>query len=303
MRFIALICAGLMAAAPVAAQERETLGFGRIFTNDYFGDNNDRWRTGSYSYSIVRGHEWTGQLPSAPGAIIEYRLRTEIIAPSNLNGAGSKDRAYAGTIAAGVHTHFTRGGANMSAGLDLVAVGPQTGVADVQDWFHEIVSAPSVSNSVVANQVANAVYPTALAEMSYPIALNQKTTLRPFIEAQYGVENFVRVGADVLIGQVLQGDLWLRDSTTGQLYSGIEDRDAGFGFVLGADYTVIEDSAYFPASFGTIAEDERFRARAGVHMRMGPGMSYFYGLTYLSEEYVGQPEGQVLGSLKLNFNF
>jgi len=28
-----------------------------------------------------------------------------------------------------------------------------------------------------------------------------------------------------------------------------------------------------------------------------------YGVTYLSEEYVGQPEGQVVGSIKLNLNF
>ena len=297
------VCAGLMAAAPVMAQDRETLGTGRIFTNDFFGDNQDRWRSGSYAYSIVRGTGWDGQLPNTPGAILEYRLRTEIIAPAELNGGGSNDRAYAGTLSAGVHTHFARGGANISAGLDIVAVGPQTGVADVQDWFHDLVSAPNLSNSVEANQVQNAVYPTALAELSYPIAISERATLRPFIEAQYGVEDFVRVGADILIGEVLQNDLWLRDSSSGQLYSGIEQGRAGTGFIIGADYATIGDSAYFPASFGTQAEEDRFRARAGVHWRFGDGISYFYGLTYLSEEYVGQTEGQFVGSLKLNFNF
>ena len=303
MRLIAMICAGVMAAAPAAAQERETLGYGRIFTNDFFGDNEDRWRSGSYAYSIVRGPEWDGALPTAPGAILEYRLRSEIIAPSALNGAGSNDRAYVGALSAGVHTHFARGGANISAGVDLVAVGPQTGVADVQDWFHDIVSAPNLGNSVEANQVGNAVYPTALTELSYPIAISDSATLRPFIEAQYGVEDFVRVGADILIGDVLRNDLWLRDSTSGQLYSGVEQGTAGTGFIIGADYATIGDSAYFPVSFGTQAEEDRFRARAGVHWRFGSGISYFYGLTYLSEEYVGQPEGQFVGSLKLNFNF
>lgn len=303
MRLIAALCAGLIAATPGLAQERETLGFGRIFTNDYFGDNKDRWRSGSYAYSIVRGTGWDGQAPSAPGQLLEYRLRTEIIAPSRLNGPGSNDRAYAGTVSAGVHTHFARGDADFSAGLDIVAVGPQTGVADVQDWFHNVVSAPNISNSVTSNQVADGVHPTALGEASYSLPVGQAATVRPFIEAQYGVEDFVRVGADVLIGEALQDDLWLRDSVSGQLYSGIEGEGTGTGFVFGADYAMVADSAYFPASFGTVAEDERLRLRAGVHWRLGRDLSYFYGLTYLSEEYVGQTEGQIVGSLKLNFNF
>lgn len=303
MRLIAALCAGLMATTPALAQDRETLGFGRIFTNDFFGDNDDRWRSGSYTYSITRGTDWTGRAPSAPGALLEYRLRSEIIAPSALNGAGSDDRAYVGALSAGVHTHFARGGADFSAGVDLVAVGPQTGVADVQDWFHDVVSAPNISDRVMANQVDNAVHPTALGQVSFRLPVGVSSSVRPFIEAQYGVEDILRVGADVLIGEVLQQDLWLRDSTSGQLYSGVEVGTGGTGFVLGADYAMIGDSAYFPASFGTEAKDERFRARAGVHWRLGENFSYFYGLTYLSEEYVGQPEGQFVGSLKLNFNF
>ena len=303
MRLIAILCAGLLSASSGVAQERETLGYGRIFTNDFFGDNEDRWRSGSYAFSIVRGPEWEGRAPSTPGAILEYRLRSEIIAPSTLNGAGSDDRAYVGAVSAGVHTHYESFGADVSLGVDIVAVGPQTGVADLQDWFHDIVSAPNISNSVLADQVDNGFYPTALAEVSYPVSIGENATLRPFVEAQYGVENFVRVGADILIGETLQNDLWLRDSPSGQLYTGVETGGAGAGFVLGADYAVIDDSAYFPASFGTVAEDERFRARAGVHWRFGNDFSYFYGVTYLSEEYVGQTEGQFVGSLKLNFNF
>ncbi len=308
MRLITMMCAGLlstglMSANPVAAQERETLGYGRLFTNDFFGDNDDRWRSGSYAFSIVRGTEWEGRAPTAPGAILEYRLRTEVIAPEALNGRGSSDRPYVGAVSFGLHTHFARGGTNISTGVDLVAVGPQTGIIDVQDWFHDLVSAPNVSSAVRSNQVSNAVYPTALAEISYPVSIGENATLRPFVEAQYGVEDYVRVGADIVIGQMLQNDLWLRDSPSGQLYTGVESGEPGTGFTFGADYAYVDDSEYFPASFGTVLEDERFRARAGVHWRFGDGISYFYGVTYLSEEFVGQSEGQVVGSLKLNFNF
>ncbi len=303
MRLTTLLCAFLIAASPSFAQDRETLGYGRLFTNDFLGDTQDRWRTGSYSFSIVRGSDWGGDLASTPRPVLEYRLRSEIIAPGALNGAGSDDRAYVGALSAGLHTHFARGGAEISTGVDLVAVGPQTGIAGVQDWFHDVISAPNISSSVIANQVPNAVYPTAVAQLVYPVQMSGDVTLRPFIEAQYGVEDIVRVGADVTIGQVFAGDLMLRDSTTGQLYTGIEDDTAGTGFVLGADYAVVGESAYFPTGFAAQSQDERFRARAGVHWRFGAGISYFYGVTYLSEEIVGQDEGQIVGSVKLNFNF
>lgn len=303
MRLTIFLTAGLMAATPVLSQERETLGYGRLFTNDYFGDGNDRWRTGSYSFSVVRGTDWSADTPMGFGSLLEYRLRSELIAPSELNGAGSDDRAYVGALSAGVHTHFDRGGWDFSTGVDLVFVGSQTGLLDLQDSFHDLVGAPSVSNAVDANQLRNDVYPTLVAEASYPMALSQTVNLIPFAEAQIGVEDFARVGADVMIGPVLGNDLWLRDSTTGQLYSGLESDRVGLGFVLGADYTFVDDSEYFPSSFGTIAEDERLRVRAGVHARLADGKSYFYGLTYLGEEFEDQTQGQVVGSLKLSFNF
>lgn len=304
MRYIVALCAGLTAAAtPVVAENRETLGIGRLFTNDYLGDGDDRWRTGSYSYSVVRGSDWSGQAPKAFGSLLEYRLRSEIIAPSSLNGAGSDDRAYVGAVTAGVHTHFTRDAWDLSTGVDLVFVGPQTGLSNFQDEFHDFVGASRLSDDVEDNQVSDAVYPTLVAEGARTVAISEAVQFRPFVEAQIGVEDFVRVGADLLIGDVLHGDLWLRDGPTGHLYSGIESDDAGTGFVLGVDYTYLEDSAYFPASFGAVAEDERLRVRAGIHARLGDGASYFYGITYLGEEFEGQTQGQVVGSLKLDFNF
>ena len=303
MRLVAMMCAAVMAASPAVAQDRETLGIGRIFNNDYFGDTKDRWRTGSYAFSIVRGPGWEGRAPSEFGQVLEYRLRTEIIAPARLNGPGSDDRAYVGAISAGLHTHFTRGGAEISLGLDLVAVGPQTGLSDLQDSFHALVDAPNVSNAVIANQIEDAVYPTALAEMSYPVPLSETATLRPFVELQYGVEDIARAGVDLIVGPVGHDDLWLRDIPSGQLYAGVEGDRAGTSFVFGVDYAAVSESAYFPADFGTVAEDERLRVRGGVHTRFGDGISFFYGATYLSEEYEGQPEGQIIGSLKLNFNF
>src|SRR5688572_4566335 len=97
----ALLVIFTFGAVPAIAQERETLGFGRLFTNDFFGDGLDRWRSGSYSFSIIRGLGWNGVLPERFGELIEYRLRSEIIAPGRLNGAGSDDRPYVGAATLG----------------------------------------------------------------------------------------------------------------------------------------------------------------------------------------------------------
>ena len=40
---------------PVLAQDRVTLGWGRLFNNDTLGDTQDRWKTGSYTINHLRG--------------------------------------------------------------------------------------------------------------------------------------------------------------------------------------------------------------------------------------------------------
>ncbi|RYG92891.1 DUF2219 family protein [Loktanella sp. IMCC34160] len=312
MRFHWLIAAvgiALGGAHPAAAldltfgPERETLGVGRLFNNDQFGDTYDRWRTGSYVFSLVRGPDWSGPRPTTPGEIVEYRFRTEIIAPSALNGPGSDDRPYVGALSAGAHTHFSLGRVEASVGADLTAVGPQTGVSDLQAAFHEMFGLPTLSPTVADNQVPNAVYISGTAELGLPVPLSETAVLRPFVEAQAGVEDILRIGGDLVIGRVGQGGLWLRDVPTGQLYPGIATGAGGVTYVVGMDYAVVGQSRFFPDDMGASALPERFRARAMAHWQLGSEVSWGYGMTYLSEEFEGQPEGQFVGSVKLNFNF
>ena len=69
----------LMMTPSAEAGERQKLGYGRLMTNDYFGDGNDRWRTGSWTSSRVWGPEWTGNVPSGFGELIELRLSSEFL--------------------------------------------------------------------------------------------------------------------------------------------------------------------------------------------------------------------------------
>lgn len=68
-RLVASLAIVLSFGSPAISQERVTLGWGRLLNNDALGDGKDRWRTGSYVLSRVRGPSWTGALPEMPGEI------------------------------------------------------------------------------------------------------------------------------------------------------------------------------------------------------------------------------------------
>lgn len=281
--------------------KRETLGFGRLFTNDYFGDGKDRWRTGSYVISLMRGPEWEGQLPDGFGDLLEYRLRTEIIAPDKLNRTVPDDRRYVGAASIGMHTHFLRGTTEFSVGADVVFIGEQTGLGEFQKDFHDRVDAPPVE--ILDDQLGDNTYLTGLVEIGQPYRLNENLTVRPFVEAQAGVENLLRVGGDLHWGLIGQDDLWARDVTTGQRYRATVTNDAfGAALTLGGDLAFVGSSAYLPDDGSVKANDTRHRLRAGVTVQ-GFGPSVFYGLTYLGEEFEEQDEGQLLGSIRVNFEF
>lgn len=288
-------------ALPLAAQERTTLGWGRLLTNDAIGDGEDRWRTGSYVLSWVRGPDWTGALPGQPGAILEFRLRAETIAPADLITPAALDRRYVGALTLGVHTHFETRGIESSLGLDAVIVGPQTGISDIHGDLHDLLGlAPP---TVFGAQIGNDVLPTVTAEFGRTLEIGTQARLRPFVEMQAGAETLLRVGGDVTFGSFGDGALMIRDSTTGQRYrgTGIGETD-GFSLTMGADLAEIYDSDFFLTGDAITPSDTRARARLGMHWQGGQN-EVFYGVTWLSEEFEEQPEGQVLGAINLRLRF
>lgn len=307
---IVLLSACFLGATPVAlaaqdytppsTQQTVTLGFGRLFTNDALGDGHDRWRTGSYTVSMIRGTGWQGALPDQIGALLEYRVRTEIIAPANLAAPLPTDRRYVGALSAGVHTHFARGAAEMRLGADLVAIGPQTGVGSLQRKFHQVFGMTQPGN--LSTQLPNHIYPTVSAEIGQSYVLGA-AHLRPFIEAQAGVESYIRVGGDFTFGSFGQGAMMLRDQVTGQRFTGVRGTAGpGLSVTLGGDVARVFDNAYLPAKDFVESSINRTRLRAGVNWR-GEKSEVFYGVTHLGREFEGQPSGQTLGSLRLHIRF
>lgn len=288
---------------PARAEERVTLGWGRMFSNDQIGDGEDRWRSGSYTVSRVRGPGWQGALPQRFGEILEFRGHSSIIAPENLIRPGARDRRYAGILSFGLHSHFDWKGAEVALGGDLVFTGPQTGVGGFQDWVHHRLGISGPSQRVLDDQIGNAVYPTLVGEMGRSFALGELGEARPFIEVRAGVESLVRVGGDITLGRFGRDDLMLRDVTTGQRYRAVEgDRDQGFSLTLGGDVAHVFDSALLPAGGAVTMSEDRVRLRAGLHWQ-GKKAAAFTGLSYLSPEFDEQGEGQTLGALSLNLRF
>ena len=53
--FTAAFFALLISSTPANAAERGRIGYGRLITNNFIGDGQDRWRTGSVDSSRVWG--------------------------------------------------------------------------------------------------------------------------------------------------------------------------------------------------------------------------------------------------------
>ncbi|MBF9034625.1 DUF2219 family protein [Rhodobacterales bacterium HKCCE2091] len=296
---VLLAVATMLCSAPAVAQEHRTLGFGRFLTNDVI-DQEDRWRTGGLTLNWVRGTEWTGQLPSRPFDILEYRFRANLITPADTANPAPGDRLFAGTLSFGLHTHFDWNGTEVSAGVDLAEVGEQTGLRNFQRSLHDRFGWDPVTTGPFEIEDQWLLHATVEFGREYNLGFGR---LRPFAEVQSGLENLARVGADLTIGEFGRGALMLRDVNTGQRYVGVRSEDpSGLSLILGADAAWVESSVYLPESLGYEIEPFRGRLRAGVATEIGP-LGVFAGATYLTEEFVGQPEGQVLSSVNITFNF
>lgn len=285
----------------LSAQSLEAIGYGRLINNDLIGDLGDRWQSGSVSSSRVYGRGWNGALPNAPFELLEFRLGGQVVTPQNLRNPSDVDRPFAGVLSLGLHTHFERGGTEVTVGGDLVFTGPQTRLSDLHTGIHDLLGQPPASPSVLEDQVEDGFYPTFVGEAGRQVAVG-RGSFRPFGEVRWGVETMARIGVDFTLGSVGQGELLVRDPVTGQRYRTIYEQAPGLSFVLGGDVAFVENSALLPEDRGYEVEQIRSRARAGLHWQ-GEQNSTFYGLTYLSEEFDGQSEGQIVGSIRLKISF
>ena len=298
--FLCLIL--LFLASNASAEGYSLVGRTSLFTNDYLGDGEDRWRTGSYSRSTFFAGSSVENGTSSP--IFELRLRGEVIAPTEVNLVPQPgERPFVGVVAIGGFRHVSRGDYDVAWGGEVVFVGPQTGVSSFVTEAHDALGfkQPRAATGQLGNKVFPTVYlhTSRLAGASSTIPFD----VRPFFEVQAGVETFARIGFDMFFANGVSGPATTRDVVSGQIMSVVaKDPVTGFTPSIGFDVARIWDSQFLPSSSGLTVKPWRLRARGGLRSQTQT-TEIFYGLSWLSPEYEGQPSGQVLGSLSLDFQF
>lgn len=284
-----------------------TLGWGGIISNDYFGDGEDRWRSSSYTISRLRGPKDTKDLPASFGILREFRMRAENITPADLAAPTLGDRRYAGVLALGLHSHFRPRDEEISLGVDLVIIGPQTGLSRLQSRLHDRLGLPSGAPAYGA-QFTDTAKLSATAEIGRPISMtgaarNGSASLRPFVQGQVGVETLLRAGADLTLGQLSSGAVLMRDAVTGQRYRAGKDAGSlGPSVVIGGDVARVWDSYFLHKGGAAVMLQTRHRLRAGAIWH-GKKADVFLGMTHLSPEFAQQPSGQTLGSFSVTVRF
>ena len=254
MVFLKLLLVALcFLALPQGIQAKEKtklLGYGLLFTNDFFGDGRDRWRTGSLVSSRVFSRPEMTRTSWRRETLTELRLFSQIIAPSDLSrnpdrsDAGEEaglmediDRAYVGHLSIGLHRHIQTGGLAYNFGVDASLLGPQTGLMGLQQTVHSELGQPFPSDFVRHTQVSNQFVLGGLAEVAQPSALSPSTTIRPFAEVQTGVEDLIRIGVDIGFFGDLSEAFFARAPVSGQRYSVIDKAEEGFLLGAGVDLT------------------------------------------------------------------
>ncbi len=302
MRFSCLmaLCSVLLGGV-ARAEPRVLLGVSVTHANDIIGDGQDRWRSATVDTSYFFGRKNMLELPTRFGQLIELRARMEMITPANLAlPFPVNDRPYAGVLSLGVASHMRRGTSAQSIGFDLVMIGPLTGVSDIQTWVHTFMN--KINPQILADQLPDAVYPTLSYEYA-KIFTAGPASLRPFADAQIGVETFIRAGVDLTLARRPAQGIRLRNSLTGQRVPALNpmgNRQLSFG--LGADVAYVASSAYLPASRSVTPSPLRTRLRAGVSYQSGK-FDLLYGLSWHSPEFTTQREGQVIGTVSLGVRF
>ncbi|WP_406720448.1 DUF2219 family protein [Thioclava litoralis] len=282
------------------AQGIHYLGWSRFHYNDLIGDGHDRWQTGGLSLSVLAGADWTGRAPVAPFSLWEFRLGGSVIAPQSLEHPAADDRRYVSRTELSARSYFEQAGWQAMVGFGVVGIGPDRLPGKVQDALHDILDQPD-PQAAQDQQLGNKVWPMVVAELRYPVELSERTQLIPFVAGKSGDEDLLTAGAD-LVFNAGHGELWLRDDVLGRLYLGLGDTYArATRFGLGADVSHVGHSDLFPGE--TIAAEEtRYRLRAFISHGWGWG-HISYGATWLSKEFTTQPEGQVVGDLRVDIRF
>ncbi len=264
-----------------------------LFVNDTFFDGEDRWRSGSYqrSWFMDQGR-------------YELRLRSEYITPQTLvHPHKEMDRPYAAILQLGAFRHFDVQDHDLSLGATVSFVNQ---IETMQIFQKQIHSETGFSDFEMENfYLEDDALLSLEAEWRRDFRVESGYFV-PFMEVQIGERNRATLGYDWIITN-REYQWFNRDQTTGHLLGELRVDPLGKIFsldlVLGGDITWLCHDYYLQAAPSQVEmKNLRYRVRAGMRVKFDKAM-LFLGPTYLSEEFVGQKEGQMVQAISLDFTF
>lgn len=296
------------------------------FWNDRLGDGKDRWKTGGLTQSYIFPEKVFSAEPWFDGraSALEVNGRAVVMTPDNTANPGidAKDRPYAQYAGVGLHLRSIARPRALAPGvsvLDELRVGVEAGwqgeplpLFDIQASLHDMAgtggTAANLSNTIDGEILVN-----LEARQTWRLhwqADGRDIQFAPFIQTSLGMrENSLRVGADLIAGSALEGRTWGNDLATGALLAGASMPRRGFNWTTfaGADLGYVASDAFLDGGFAAGGpsvprEPITARVRAGVLLEyddLGLGFS----LNWLSKEFRGQSDSQLIGALQFKYRF
>jgi hypothetical protein len=269
------------------------------FTNDFFGDGHDRWRSGSYQKSFYFQRLQRGGFEG-----VELRARSEIVTPWTPSRQPGGDAAYFTSLGLGGfgHGHFM--GVETRIGGEVLVIGDASGMEFIQRSIHEVfgLDASFDPTREGIERVENDVTLRFETEFGKSFQLSGSSMIRPYAELTLGGEQKGTVGMDVVIGSLASAETWTRDVVTGRLLTPQASHIRGVSLIAGWDIQAVSSSVQIPDGSKVALEPTQRRARLGIQSSTGLG-SVFVGQAWLSPSFVGQAEPQRVGMLSLSLGF
>lgn len=306
------------------SETEDVLAEGMIW-NDRFGDGGDRYKTGGMTQSwllpesIFSDENWI----DGHAAAIELQGRGFIATPSNTTNPAPNDRPFAQYV--GVGTYLRTFGEPVSVdfnttmsvehriGVEVGLQGDPLPLFELQEALHGTTTDMGRMGRTAANTLDTEVLVNAEVKRTHRYHMDLEETeveIAPYAQASLGMrENSVRVGADLITGSSLKARTWNHEPAIGALIAGGSAPREGVNWAtwIGADIGYVASDAFLDGGFdrsgpSTARTELTARVRAGVMMEVD-NFAVTYSLSWLSQEFDAQPDGQLVGGFQVKYRF
>lgn len=318
--------------------EQTELNAEGIVWNDYLGDGQDRWKSGGVTQSftfperIFDTNPWTPWFKGRASGI-EVQARAVVVSPDNtavpaapsdpdVAARPTGDRPYAQYFGLGGYLRSDKRprpvGANGTTlevedrlGAEIGWIGEPLFLFDVQDAVHDALGmAPTEASE--GNSVGSGVLLNAEGRRTWRVHRCTGTTdvqVAPYVDVSAGMrQNDVRAGADLIWGRDLSVRSWNMDPATGAMIPGSTRSADGLDWAIyaGGDVGYVASDALLGGNGlgGPSVDPEPLQVRLRAGAVAGTGrFQLHYGVAWLSPEFHGQDEGQLIGAISVKLPF